>query len=79
MIHVIAVESLASESAARFAAMEAAHGNVSGKLDQLRQEARQARQAEITTELLDLVTGAEAQRGADPALHRPRRMRQPPL
>jgi len=54
------VESIASENAARFAAMESAHDNVSKKLDQLRQSARQARQAEITTELLDLVTGAEA-------------------
>lgn len=56
-----AVESLASENAARFAAMQAAHDNVSNKLEQLRQDARQARQTEITTELLDLVAGAEAQ------------------
>jgi len=55
-----AIESLASENAARFAAMEAAHDNVSKKLDQLRLAARQARQSEITTELLDLITGAEA-------------------
>ena len=40
--------------------MEAAHDNVAKKLDQLRQDARHARQTEITTELLDLVTGAEA-------------------
>lgn len=56
-----AVESLASENAARFAAMQSAHDNVSKKLEQLRQDARQARQSEITTELLDLVAGAEAQ------------------
>jgi F-type H+-transporting ATPase subunit gamma len=55
-----AVESIASENAARFAAMESAHQNVSKKLDQLRRAAQQARQDEITTELLDLVTGAEA-------------------
>jgi len=61
-----AVESLASENAARFAAMGSAHDNVSKKLEQLRQDARQARQSEITTELLDLVTGAEAQHDADP-------------
>jgi F-type H+-transporting ATPase subunit gamma len=60
-----AFESLASENAARFAAMAAAHDNVSRKLDQLRQDARQARQDEITTELLDLVTGAEALRDAE--------------
>ena len=59
-----AVESLASENAARFAAMGSAHDNVAKKLEELRQDARQARQSEITTELLDLVTGAEAMRGA---------------
>jgi len=58
-----AVESLASENAARFAAMQSAHDNVAKKLEQLRQDARQARQAEITTELLDLVAGTEAQQG----------------
>jgi F-type H+-transporting ATPase subunit gamma len=57
------VESIASENAARFAAMESAHDNVAKKLDQLRQEARQARQNEITTELIELVTGAEALEG----------------
>jgi len=55
-----AVESIASENAARFAAMEAAHDSVSEKLDELRQGAREARQTEITTELLDLVTGTQA-------------------
>jgi len=58
-----AIESLASENAARFAAMQSAHDNISNKLEELRRDARQARQAEVTTELLDLVTGAEAQRG----------------
>lgn len=57
-----AIESFASENAARFGAMEAAHDNVSRKLDRLRVEARQTRHDEITTELIDLVTGAEAQR-----------------
>ena len=55
-----AVESISSENAARFAAMESAHDNVTKKLSQLRQFAQQARQTEITDELLDLVTGAEA-------------------
>lgn len=54
-----AVESLASENAARFAAMEAAHDNISKRLDRLRQEARAARQDEITTELLELIGGSE--------------------
>lgn len=61
-----AVESLASENAARFAAMDAAHENVSKRLDALRQEARQARQGDITTELLELVTAAEALAAAPP-------------
>jgi F-type H+-transporting ATPase subunit gamma len=55
-----AVESVASENAARFAAMESAHDNVSKKLAGLQENARQARQTEITLELLDLITGAEA-------------------
>ncbi len=55
-----AVESIASENAARFAAMESAHDNVSKKLARLQETARQARQTEITSELLDLITGAEA-------------------
>ena len=59
-----AVESIASENAARFAAMDSAHDNATKKLSELRQTARQARQTEITSELLDLITGAEAIRGA---------------
>jgi F-type H+-transporting ATPase subunit gamma len=55
-----AVETFASENAARFAAMEAAHDNVGAKLHQLRDDARTARQSEITEELLDLVSGSGA-------------------
>ena len=55
-----AVESIASENAARFAAMESARDNVGKKLAGLQENARQARQTEITSELLDLMTGAEA-------------------
>ncbi len=58
------IESIASENAARFAAMESAHQNVSKKLDELRQQARQIRQAEITSELLELATGAAALSGS---------------
>jgi F-type H+-transporting ATPase subunit gamma len=60
-----AIDALASENAARFAAMHSAHENVVKKLELLRHDARQARQDETTTELLDLVTGAEALRRAD--------------
>jgi F-type H+-transporting ATPase subunit gamma len=55
-----AIESIASENAARFTAMDSAHDNVTKKLDQLRGSAQLARQSEITDELLDIVTGAEA-------------------
>lgn len=57
------IESIASENSARFAAMESAHQNVSKKLDELRQDARSIRQAEITSELLELATGAAALNG----------------
>lgn len=62
-----AIEALASENAARFFAMEAAHDNVAGKLAQLRQQARQERQEDITSELLEIVGGtlaADAAAGA---------------
>jgi F-type H+-transporting ATPase subunit gamma len=55
-----AVESISGENAARFSAMESAFDNVSRKLDALRLDARQARQAEITTEILELVTADAA-------------------
>lgn len=54
------VESIGSENAARLAAMEAAHDNVENKLGELHLAAREARQGEITAELLDLIAGAEA-------------------
>lgn len=59
-----AVESIAGENAARFAAMESAHDNVGKKLAALREAGRQARQSEITAELLDLLTGVQAARPA---------------
>jgi F-type H+-transporting ATPase subunit gamma len=54
------VESIASENAARFVAMERARDNVLKRLSELSQEARIARQSEITSELLDLIVGAVA-------------------
>lgn len=53
-------DSIAAENTARFAAMEAAHDNVSKQLAGLRQAEREARQSEITAELLDLVVGSGA-------------------
>jgi F-type H+-transporting ATPase subunit gamma len=55
-----ATEALAAENAARFEAMESARDNVRRKLDALRLDASRARQEEVTTELLDLVTGEQA-------------------
>jgi F-type H+-transporting ATPase subunit gamma len=60
-----AVESIASENGARFSAMNSAHDNATKKLSELRQTARQTRQTEITSELLDLITGAEAIRAQE--------------
>jgi F-type H+-transporting ATPase subunit gamma len=55
-----AIESFASENAARLATMQAARRNVETKLDELTTAARSVRQDEITAELLDIVTDAEA-------------------
>lgn len=55
-----AVESIVAENAARFAAMEAAHTNVARRLDGLRLDASQMRQSEITAEICELATAAQA-------------------
>lgn len=55
-----ATETIASENAARLAAMTAAQDNVSKKLDTLQGDARQMRQSEITSEILELVAAAKA-------------------
>jgi F0F1-type ATP synthase gamma subunit len=47
-------------SAARFSAMAAAHDNVTRRLESLRDDGRCARQAEITEEILELATAAQA-------------------
>jgi F-type H+-transporting ATPase subunit gamma len=53
-------ESLAAEHAARLAAMQAAEKNIEQRLTSLRQSFHQLRQATITEELLDVVSGFEA-------------------
>jgi F-type H+-transporting ATPase subunit gamma len=55
-----AIESLASENAARFGTMASAHDNIAKKLAGLRRQSNLARQSEITSELLELITAAEA-------------------
>lgn len=56
-------ESLASENAARLAAMQAAENNIEERLKDLRLQYNQLRQSTITEELLDIVAGFEALRG----------------
>ena len=58
-----ATESFAAENGARLSTMEAAHRSIDQKLDLLSRDERMRRQDEITTELLDIVTGAEAVMG----------------
>src|SRR5690606_25375029 len=53
-------ESLASENAARIAAMQAAEKNIEERLEELSGTYHQLRQTLITEELLDVVTGFEA-------------------
>ncbi|MDD2903356.1 MAG: F0F1 ATP synthase subunit gamma [Syntrophales bacterium] len=56
-------ESLASENAARLAAMQAAENNIEERLKDLRLQYNQLRQSTITEELLDIVAGFEALTG----------------
>ncbi len=53
-------ESLASENAARLASMQVADRNIEDRLKALTSEFHQARQAAITSELLDIISGFEA-------------------
>ena len=55
-----ALEAKASEHAARMTAMESATSNASELIDKLRLYYNRARQSAITTELIDIVGGAEA-------------------
>jgi F-type H+-transporting ATPase subunit gamma len=52
-------ESLASENAARLAAMQSAESNIDDRLVELNQEYHGQRQNSITSELLDIVSGFE--------------------
>ncbi|RJP16053.1 MAG: hypothetical protein C4520_18735 [Candidatus Abyssobacteria bacterium SURF_5] len=53
-------ESLASENASRLAAMQGAEKNIEERLGELQTQYHQQRQAAITEELLDIVSGFEA-------------------
>jgi F-type H+-transporting ATPase subunit gamma len=57
-------ESLTSENASRLASMQVAERNIEDRLKELSSEFRQSRQTSITSELLDIVSGFEALKGA---------------
>ena len=61
-VHQAFLESYASELAARMAAMDNATNNASDMIHLLTLQYNRARQAAITTELMDIVNGAEALR-----------------
>lgn len=56
------LESVAAEHGARMTAMDAASRNASDLIDRLTLEANRVRQAGITTELMEIVSGAESLR-----------------
>ena len=62
-LYRVLCQSLASENAARLAAMQAAEKNIGELQDDLMAEFRQTRQTLITSELLDVVSGFEAMSG----------------
>ena len=55
-----AMQSFFSENAARFRTMETAHQNIGNKSEELTKLARRLWQEAVTTEILDLISGAEA-------------------
>ena len=59
ILHAL-LEAGASELAARMAAMDSATRNASEMIDRLTLQMNRARQAQITTELMEIISGAEA-------------------
>jgi F-type H+-transporting ATPase subunit gamma len=55
-----ATESFASENAARVALTQSARHAIEGRLEELGGQQRQLRQQEITSEILEIISGAEA-------------------
>jgi F-type H+-transporting ATPase subunit gamma len=60
LVHRAFLEAIASEHAARMTAMDSATSNASDMIDRLTLEMNRARQASITKELMEIVSGAEA-------------------
>ncbi len=63
LIYRAFLEAIASEHAARMTAMDSATSNASEMMDRLTLEMNRARQAAITTELMEIVSGAESLKG----------------
>jgi F-type H+-transporting ATPase subunit gamma len=63
LVHRAFLESIASEQGARMTAMDNATRNAREMIDRLTLEMNRARQAAITTELMEIVSGAEALKG----------------
>ncbi len=63
LIHRAFLESMASEQGARMTAMDNATRNAREMIDRLTLAMNRARQAAITTELMEIVSGAEALKG----------------
>lgn len=61
------MESLVSENGARMLTMDAASHNIDDRLDRLRREERVARQEQTTSDMLDVIVGAEAVDRPQPA------------
>lgn len=57
-------ESMSSEHASRLVSMQAAERNIDERLDEMTAELHRRRQEAITTEILDILSGVEAQRFA---------------
>jgi F-type H+-transporting ATPase subunit gamma len=64
-VYRIGAQSLASEHASRLASMQTAERNIAERLDELKAAHRRTRQNAITTELMDIIAGAEAMRVKD--------------
>ena len=63
LVHRAFLEATASEHGARMAAMDSATSNASDMIDRLTLDMNRARQAAITKELMEIVSGAEALKG----------------
>lgn len=63
LIYGAFLEAVASEHAARMTAMDSATSNAADMMERLTLQMNRARQAAITTELMEIVSGAEALKG----------------